>query len=148
MEIMPLHDGIVSGHLLHVGIDFFNEEKLEEARYTLEMAFRYNSKDADILYYLGLIDFKEGNYEKSEIYFKKALEAFGGHLPSLLSLGELEVIAGDMKKAEKIFRKISKDKRTVFNMAPTKENEGIQELAKRYVKEISESPENESTLQK
>ena len=136
MQIMPLHDGLMSGHLLHVGIDFFNDGRMEEAKYTLEMAFRYNPKDADILYYLGLIEFKKKNYPKAEKYFEKALEAFNGHLLSIFSLGELAIIEEDMKKAEKLFGRVATDERMMFSITPQKEDDELQGRAKKYVSEL------------
>lgn len=112
--VMRMHDGFASGHLLHIGISFIHENKLDEAEYALEMALTYHHGDPDILYYLGMINFKKEKLEEAKAYFEEAIEAFDGHLQSHFALGEIAMRENNQDEARKRFELVAKDERTIW----------------------------------
>jgi tetratricopeptide (TPR) repeat protein len=107
MQIMPLYQGLTTGHLLHTGIAFLHEGKLDEAEHSFELGLTYNPKDPDLLYYLGIIHFMQN--ESSEAYgaFTRALDVFADHVQSRYSLGELHCSQGDARSAKEAFTRVA-----------------------------------------
>lgn len=131
MQIMPLGEGFNSGHLLHVGISFFEQDRLEEAQYALELALTFSERDPDILYYLGQIKFRQNDLESAKQYFEKALAAFPNHLISIFAIGELAIKTKDAKKARECFAKVAENESEIWK------NSHYKDKAKEYI-EIKE----------
>lgn len=103
MAIIPLADGLMSGHMLNVGISFLLEGKLDEAQIAFEFGLTAFSDDPDIYYHLGITHMKKGEDENAEHYFRRALAIFPKHLKSQFGLGELAMRRGNILAAKIAF---------------------------------------------
>lgn len=111
MQVMPLYTGLSTGHLLHVGLNFLKEEKIDEAEYAFELGLSFNKIDPDLLYNLGIVHFKNGDLSEARHYLQRALNAFPDHVQSEYSLGEIEQAEGKSEKAKARFARIATFKR-------------------------------------
>lgn len=114
MTVMGLKEGFESGHLLHVGITFFNERRWEEAKYAFELALKANPQDTDILYYLGMLAFEKNNLKEARTYFDQAVTSFPEHARSLFGLGELAIAENDATRARAHFRAVAEIKSRLY----------------------------------
>ena len=114
MTVMGLKEGFESGHLLHVGITFFNERRWEESKYAFELALKANPQDTDILYYLGMLAFEKNNLKEARAYFDQAVISFPEHARSLFGLGELAIAEKDATRARAHFRTVAEIKSCLY----------------------------------
>lgn len=103
-EFMSLDDGLASIHLLHVGITFLNEGRVEEARAAFEMGLGFNSKSPDLLYHLGVVYFREGDEEMAQDLWEKAVEIFPRCMIAHFALGKLALKDGKFHEAKAFFQ--------------------------------------------
>lgn len=99
MYIMPLEEGLASGHMLHIGLSFFHEKKYEEAKYAFKLALDLNPKDTDSAYYLGIIACQEGDITLGKKFFKKAIEFFDQYMLAHFALAEVALAEGNREEA-------------------------------------------------
>jgi len=91
------------------GINLSQEGKNLEALQEFEKAYNKNSDNAVTLRELGLVYGELGNLERSEFFYKKAIENDDTDQVSLKNLGLLNYANGDYDEAEKYVEKVSKD---------------------------------------
>ena len=113
------------------GVDYFNANRLEEAKIILNNTLNNPATDQAVsYYYLGAIDLLEGNVSGAKANFDKGLAANPANALNHVGLGELALRAGDKKTAEEYFKAAEKcDKkdaavyafiaRAYFNVNPT-----------------------------
>ena len=85
-----------------------------------EKAYAKDTKNADILNYLGYTLRKTGDLEKAETYYLKGLELDSGHLGINEYLGELYVLTGRIK--------LAKERLEVLKSCKCEEYEELKEL--------------------
>lgn len=114
MVVSPLLSGIASEHYWHVGIEFFHEGKLPEAKRALEYARAFCPKNPDALYYLGLVASREGRNSEAREFFRGALAVFDGHLRAHFALGELAEHAGEQEEACRRYARVAETSDSVW----------------------------------
>lgn len=91
------------------GINLSQEGKNLEALQEFEKAYNKNSDNPVTLRELGLVYGELGNLEKSEFFYKKAIENDDTDQVSLKNLGLINYANGDYDEAEKYVEMVSKD---------------------------------------
>lgn len=71
-------------HYLFLGEEMLRSGKLGEAREAFEKALELDSQDPNAQYFLGLIDYEEGNIEEARIRLRMAHERLAGYVDTLI----------------------------------------------------------------
>lgn len=98
--------GTPPGEELHIlqrksllaGERMFRSREFTEAREAFEKVLELDSQDAQAHYFLGLIEYEEGNVEKAKVRFQISHECLGTALENLglsADVGELDVLPND-----------------------------------------------------
>ncbi len=114
MQIMPITSGFASGHLLHVGMSFLDENKFKEARYAFELGLTFSRRDPDLLHGMAVCHVELGQLDEAEKACVKALESFEGHLWTHFTLADLYMRKGDVRNAKKHFKRIAGEKEKLY----------------------------------
>jgi tetratricopeptide (TPR) repeat protein len=80
---------------LDKGFEKMRKMQYEAARQHFEKAAKLAPSNPDMVYMLGMIDYRQGHFDLARGKFEKALAMYPGHERSLLGLGELQLRAGD-----------------------------------------------------
>ena len=106
---------------LDKGFEKMRKMQYEPAREHFEKAAKLAPANPDMVYMLGMLDYKQGHFDLARRKFEKALAMEPGHERSLLGLGELQLRAGDAAGAaqtlEKAFLANGADWRAQFLLA-------------------------------
>ena len=97
--LLPVEEGLASGHMLHTGLTFFHEQRYEEAKYAFKLALDLHPKDTDSTYYLGMIACKEGNLNEGKRLFSRCIEFFDQYMLAHFALAEIAMSEGSREEA-------------------------------------------------
>jgi len=132
-------DAVVSGEKM------FRSGDLEKARETFEKALRLNNQNPQAHYFLGLIEYEEGNIEKAKTRFQIAHECMG-------SLSEDDYLLADDKHVQLEFpdnyeaRIYYKDGWYIFPKDPTVMNSMVRSLESGSTYRIKLKPPSERSI--
>jgi tetratricopeptide (TPR) repeat protein len=113
-QLMPLREGIMSGHMLHVGIDFLNRGMLKEAAHAFDIGLTANPKDPDLHCYRGRVAMQLGDDFGALDSFDSAMRAYPRHLMTLFSIGEYWRSKGRHEIARNSFVAVAFDPRPIW----------------------------------
>lgn len=114
MQIMPITEGFASGHLLHVGLSFLAENKLDEAEYAFQLGLSFSKKDPDLWHGVATVHFEKGRIDEAEKACMEGLSAFEGHLWTHFVLAKIYMRKGDIAGAKKHFARIAEEKNDLY----------------------------------
>ena len=118
---------------LDKGFAKMKRQQYDSAREHFEKAAKLAPGNPDMVYMLGMVDYKQGRFEQARAKFEKTLVMYPGHERSLLGLGELQLRAGDAAGAvqtlEKAFLANGADWRAQFLLAQAYNNQKEYEKA-------------------
>lgn len=87
------------------GVEYYKADQIKNARELLERNYNNAGTDKAIAeYYLGLISLTEGNKAEAKKHFEKGVEVNPMYGFNYIGLGELQLGAGNVKDAEKLFK--------------------------------------------
>ncbi len=97
------------------GIDYFKADQLENAKDILTRTLNAPETDrAEALYYLGAIEFEEGNTAKAKEYFTEGITLNPKNGYNFVGLGAIDLRNGNAKAAEENFKKAIKAKKKAY----------------------------------
>jgi tetratricopeptide (TPR) repeat protein len=127
---------------LDKGFDKMKKQQYEAAREHFEKASKLAPGNPDMVYMLGMIDYKQGHFDLARAKFEKALAMYPGHERSLLGLGEIRLRSGDAAGAaetlEKAFQANGADWRAQFLLAQAYHDQKQYEKAAARAKRAAE----------
>lgn len=87
------------------GVEYYKADQLNNARELLTRNFNNPGTDKAVAdYYLGLIALDNGNKAEAEKYFSAGVQENPAYGYNYVGQGELALLAGDVKTAEKLFK--------------------------------------------
>lgn len=125
------------------GVEYYKADQLNNARELLERNFNNAGTDKAIAdYYLGLIALRDGKKDEAAALFEKGVNENPEYGFNYIGLGELQLAAGNVKEAEKLFKqgegKTKKD--VAMHIAIARAYYNVDPVA--YAKEISKRIES------
>lgn len=113
-QIMHAMSGFATGHLLHVGNTFLNEDNLQAALFCYELGLKRAPRDPDLWFGLGLVRERMKQFDLAALSFRQALAAFEGHQHSRFALARLLFQEGKREEACALWRIIVEEKGSLF----------------------------------
>jgi len=118
------------------------KQQYQAAREHFERAAKLAPGNPDMVYMLGMIDYKEGHFDQARTKFEQVLTMYPGHERSLLGLGEIQLRSGDPAGAaqtlEKAFQANGADWRAQFLLAQAYHDQKEYEKAAARAKRAAE----------
>ncbi len=105
-EELPAED-VRAIWLAKAGPVFEKQNKLREARSAYEQLLQKNPNDADALYNLGNVDFKEGNFEKAVVQYEHVMSLAPYYCDALFNMALAYEKLEKKEKAVELFQKVN-----------------------------------------
>ena len=104
LKVLKLNAAQAEAYLF-LGVLYAAEKRYSDAKEILESFLKTDPDNAMGMYYLGLINMDLEDYDKAAEYFSKVAEVRPNFDAAYLNLGVISELKGDLKQAEKHYKK-------------------------------------------